>query len=65
MARLERGNDSSDEESIYEQAMKCIDDLVDEVIQRCNYVADQNHFESDWVLDRFREAFNKAKRHGG
>jgi Leu/Phe-tRNA-protein transferase len=49
---------------IYEQAMKRIDDLVDEVIQTCYDVADQNHYEKEWVLEQFRDAFNKAKRLG-
>ncbi|KJD43319.1 hypothetical protein QD47_23405 [Paenibacillus terrae] len=47
---------------IYKQAMRRIDELVEEVFQICDDVADTNHYEKDWVLDRFREKFNKARR---
>ncbi len=47
---------------IYKQAMRRIDELVEEVFKICDDVADTNHYEKDWVLDRFREKFNKARR---
>lgn len=50
------------EDKIYKQAMNCINDLVEEVIQRCDDVADENNYERDWVLEQFKNAFNKAKR---
>lgn len=31
----------------------------------CDKVAAQNDYEPDWVLDRFREKFNTAKRERG
>lgn len=52
----------SNEDEIYKQAIKRIDDLVEEVMQICSDVAEQNHYEKDWVLEQFRNAFNKAKR---
>ncbi|MFC5402279.1 hypothetical protein [Cohnella soli] len=52
----------SEEDKLYKQAMKCVAALVDEVIKRCDEVAEENHFERDWVLDKFREQFSKAKR---
>jgi len=51
----------SKEDSIYKEAMQCIDELVEEVIQRCYDVAEQNHFENEWVLEQFRNTFNKVK----
>ena len=51
-----------EEDTIYKDAMKRIDDLVEEVFLICDEVADENHYERIWVLDRFREQFNKAKR---
>lgn len=42
--------------------MTRIDLLVDEVFQICNEVADENRYDRVWVLDRFREKFNAAKR---
>lgn len=52
----------SGDDALYKQAMKRIDDLVEEVLQKCDEVADENYYEREWVLDRFREKFNKAKR---
>ncbi|MCC2250517.1 hypothetical protein JUJ52_11145 [Virgibacillus sp. AGTR] len=52
----------SDESKIYKEAMERIYELVEEVIETCLEVADENHYERVWVLERFREKFNKAKR---
>jgi len=51
-----------DEESLYKEAMQRIDELVERVLLICNDVADNNHYEKEWVLDRFTEKFNRAKR---
>ncbi|NEZ44366.1 hypothetical protein GQA12_22875 [Paenibacillus alvei] len=51
-----------EEDILYKQAMKRISELVEEVLEICDDVANENHYERDWVLDRFREQFNKAKR---
>lgn len=60
---LERGSILlSEEDMLCKQAMKRVAELVEEVIQICDEVADENHYERDWVLDRFREQFNKARR---
>lgn len=50
------------EESLYKEAMQRIDELVKEVLIICNEVADENHYEKEWVLDRFREKFSRAKK---
>ena len=47
---------------LYKHAMKRVAELVEEVLQICDEVADENKYERDWVLDRFREKFNKARR---
>lgn len=52
----------SEDEKVYNQAMERMDELVDEVIQTCIDVADENHYEREWVLDRFRAKFSSAKR---
>ncbi|MFE3573924.1 hypothetical protein [Lysinibacillus sp. NPDC059133] len=54
----------SEDEKVYKQAMKRMDELVEEVIQTCIDVADENHYERVWVLERFRAKFNSAKRKG-
>lgn len=52
----------SDDSKLYKEALERIDELVEEVVQTCIEVADENHYERVWVLERFREKFNKAKR---
>lgn len=51
-----------DDNTIYKQAIKRIDALIEEVLQTCEKVADENHYEREWVLDQFRAQFNKARR---
>jgi hypothetical protein len=53
---------SKEDEILYKQAMIRIDELVEEVFQICDDVADENDFEKEWVLEAFRAKFNKAKR---
>lgn len=53
---------SEEDKILYKQAMKRMDELVEEVFQICDDVADENHYESEWVLEAFRAKFNKAKR---
>ena len=55
---------SKTDDQLYLQAMAVVDRLVEDVLKTCGEVADENHFEKEWVLDRFREQFNKAKRKG-
>lgn len=52
----------NEEENLYREAMKRVDELVEEVFERCDELADANHFEKEWVLERFREKFSQAKR---
>ena len=49
------------EDIVYQLAIERINQLVDEVIQICDEVAEDNHYEREWVLEEFRKAFNKAK----
>lgn len=51
-----------DENVLYREAMNRIDELVEEVFSICDSVAEENYYERDWVLEVFREKFNKAKR---
>ena len=50
-----------DEDIVYQEAIERINQLVDEVIKACDEVAEDNHYEKEWVLEEFRKAFNKAK----
>lgn len=47
---------------LYKQAMKEMDSLAQEVIERCNDFAENNHYEKSWVLHHFSLAFNRAKK---
>ena len=51
-----------EDEKLYQDAMKCVDGLVQEVFERCDEVAELNHLERDWVLEMFREKFGRARR---
>ena len=52
----------NDEDKLYYEAMEAIRALVDGVLQTCQDVADQNDYEKEWVIDRFREQFNKVNK---
>jgi len=52
----------NEEERIYKEATKRIDEMVQEVFTMCDTVADLYDYEKEWVFERFRERFNKAKR---
>lgn len=47
------------EDIIYNDAINCVNNLVEEVIQRCEQVADENDYGIDWILNQFRVAYNK------
>lgn len=53
---------TSTEDKIYIEAMIKVDDLVQDVFNMCEQIADQNNYEKAWVIDRFKEKFNRAKR---
>lgn len=50
------------QEKIYQEAMQRIDDLVEEVVNICDEVAEKNNYEKEWVFHRFQEKFSKRKR---
>lgn len=52
----------TEDEKLYAEAMSRIDKLVEEVFELCDEVAEENHFEREWVLECFRQKFNQAKR---
>lgn len=53
---------NEEDKAVYKQAMKRIDELVEQVMQTCDEVADENHYDRIWVMERFRDRFNQAKR---
>lgn len=55
-------NYSNEDMKVYKQGLKDVENLVEEVIERCDDIADENDYEKEWVLEQFKNAFNKAKR---
>lgn len=53
---------SAEDKILYKQAMKRVNELIEEVFQICDDVADENYYEREWVLVAFRAIFNKEKR---
>jgi len=51
-----------DDEELLIDALRKMDELVDDVFEAINDVADQNDFEREWVIEKFREKFNRAKK---
>ncbi|MEG0371234.1 MAG: hypothetical protein RR645_02965 [Clostridium sp.] len=51
-----------DKDELYEQAMKDIRVLVNDVKEQCEQFAEEYNYEKEWVFDRFREALNKSIR---
>lgn len=51
-----------EEDSLYQDAMKKIDELIEDVFTHCEEVAEQNDYSKAWVLDIFREKFNRNRR---
>ena len=47
------------EEILYNSAIERVNELADDVIQECCEVAQDNHYERDWVLKQFRTCFNQ------
>ena len=56
-----KGNKKTDDQ-LYKEAMRAMDELVEEVFKRCEEFADENDYEKTWVLERFREKFNRKRR---
>lgn len=51
-----------EDDKLYMQAMEDVKELVNTVIEQCEEFADEYYYEKHWVVDRFREEFNKAVR---
>ena len=52
----------TEDERVYKEAMERMEDLVQEVIDLCSEVADENHFEREWVFQEFKRKLNLALR---
>lgn len=48
-----------DNEKVYITAMQRVDELVEEVIQQCYELAEENEYEKNWIIARFKERLNK------
>lgn len=50
-----------DDGILYKQAVSDVKKLVDYALNECNVFADRYNYDKEWVMDRFREEFNKKK----
>ena len=52
----------TEDERVYKAAMERVDALVQEVIDLCDEVAEEGHYEKEWVFQTFRSKLNAAHR---
>lgn len=52
-------------DAIYNQAVKEMKSLAEHVIQDIQEFADEHDYEKSWVVERFREEFNRISRKEG
>lgn len=50
------------EDMLYKQAVKEMKSLAEYVMQDIQEFADEHNYEKAWVIERFREEFNKIVR---
>lgn len=50
------------EEEIFNEALKKVTELACDVVEQCCYFADTNDYDKEWVIERFQEQFQRAKR---
>lgn len=52
------------EDQIYREAVREVNNLVEEAFARCEEIADEKYFEASWVVERFSEkVLYKAKKY--
>lgn len=52
------------EDQIYREAVREVNKLVEEALERCEEIANEKHFEASWVVERFSEkVLYKAKKY--
>lgn len=49
-------------DAIYNQAVKEMKSLAEHVMQDIQEFADEHDYEKSWVVERFREEFNRISR---
>ncbi len=52
-------------DAIYNQAVKEMKSLAEHVMQDIQEFADEHDYEKTWVVERFREEFNRISRKEG
>lgn len=50
------------DDNLYKQAMTEMDRLANDIVKECIDFALDNDYDKEWVLDRFQERFQIAKR---
>lgn len=49
-------------DDIYEEACTRIDEVVADVLEQLDEVADDADYQREWVIERFRDRFNSKVR---
>lgn len=50
------------EKELYDTALKEVTELAVNVIEQCCNFADRNNYDKEWVVERFQEQFQRAKK---
>lgn len=53
---------TSEEKALYDEAMKHMRELAQEVYSECCELAERYDYEKEWVVARFRECFTRATK---
>lgn len=51
-----------EEKALYDEAMKRMKELAQEVYSECCELAERYDYEKEWVILRFRECFTRATK---
>lgn len=50
------------EKDLFNEALKAVTELACDVIEQCCDFADTNNYDKEWVIERFQEQFQRAKK---
>lgn len=51
-----------DEDKLYTESIKKLEELADTTIDMCMRLAEKEDLEKDWVVDNFKKVFNSRIR---
>lgn len=51
-----------EEQELYNIALKEVTELAIDVLEQCCDFANKNNYDRNWVIERFQEQFQRAKK---